>query len=104
SFNGNFYFGKLYTSGQFRIRMDLPSSHPYFIESDVTLNQFDFFKSSTKFFTDEKPAYILKSDYFFGLNFGLPQRNKGKIVISPGYIRLSDNYYQTSSFLQNDTA
>jgi len=104
SFYGNFYFGKLYTSGQFRMRMDMPSNHPYFLETDITLNQFDFFSSSTKFFTDVKPAYILKSDYFFGLNFGLPQRNKGKIITSAGYIRLGDNYYQTTNFLQNDTA
>ena len=32
SFNTNFYFGKLYTSGQLKIRMDAPSRPPYFLE------------------------------------------------------------------------
>ncbi|HRH66556.1 MAG TPA: patatin-like phospholipase family protein, partial [Bacteroidia bacterium] len=104
SFSGNFYFGKLYTSGQGKIRMDSPAKIPYFLEAEVTLNQYDFFRSSNAFFTDQKPAYIVESDQNYGLNFGLPARNKGKIIASAAYFRVADNYYQTSNFLQNDTA
>lgn len=104
SFNTNFYFGKLYTSGQARIRMDAPFRKPFFLEADATLNQYDFFRSSNAFFSDQKPAYILASDYFFGLHGGIPARNKGKIVASAGYVRIADNYYQTQNFLQKDTA
>ncbi len=104
SFNTNFYFGKLYTSGQFKIRMDAPSRPPYFLEAEATVNQYDFYKSSNAIFTDQKPSYILKSDYNFGLNFGLPARNKGKFIANAGYIRLVDDYYQTQNFLQRDTA
>ena len=105
NFNGNFYFGKLYTSGQLRIRMDSPARFPYFLETEITLNQYDFFSSSNAaFFTEQKPSYILKSDYNFGLNFGIPARNKGKVIASASYIRISDNYYQTQDFLSNDTA
>lgn len=104
SFLTNLYFGKLYTSGQFRIRMDSPSLLPYFIEADATLNQYDFYKSSTDLFNDEKPTYIVSSDYNFGINAGIPARNKGKLVLGASFIRLQDNYYQTSNFLQRDTA
>lgn len=104
SFSGNFYFGKLYTSGQAKVRMDSPSRMPYFLEAEATINQYDFFRSSNAFFSDQKPAYIIKSDQNFGINFGLPARNKGKIITSCDYIRIADNYYQTSNFLQNDTA
>jgi NTE family protein len=104
SFNGNFYFGKLYTSGQVKIRMDSPSHLPYFLESEATINQYDFFKSSTNLLTDEKPSYIVKSDYNFGLNFGLPARNKGKVVLGSSYLQHIDHYYQTTNFLQKDTA
>jgi NTE family protein len=100
----NFYFGKLYTSGQLKIRMDSPTRIPYFLESDVTLNQYDFFRSSNAFFSDQKPAYVVKSDYNFGLNFGLPVRIKGRLITSASYIRIADNYYQTQNFLQKDTA
>jgi NTE family protein len=105
NFSGNFYFGKLYTSGQVRIRMDSPARIPFFLESDVTLNQYDYFRSSNAaFFTEQKPSYILKSDYNFGLNFGIPSRNKGKVIASAAYCRISDDYYQTQDFLANDTA
>ncbi len=105
NFSGNFYFGKLYTSGQFRIRMDSPARFPYFLESDITLNQYDYFRSSNAaFFTEQKPSYILKSDYNFGMNFGIPARNKGKIIASAAYTRIQDDYYQTKDFLSKDTA
>lgn len=100
----NFYFGKLYTSGQLKIRMDSPRRIPYYLESDITLNQYDFFRSSNAFFSDQKPAYVVKSDYNFGLNLGLPVRNKGRFITSGSYIRVADNYYQTTDFLQKDTA
>lgn len=104
SFSGNFYFGKLYTSGQVKVRMDSPARLPYFLEAAATINQYDFFRSSNAFFTDQKPAYIVKSDQDYGLSLGLPARNKGKIIASSSYFRIADNYYQTSNFLQNDTA
>ena len=104
SFFTNLYFGKLYTSGQGKIRMDSPSRLPYFIEAEATLNQYDFYKSSTALFNDQKPSYIIQSDYSFGVNSGIPARNKGKVVIGGAYIRTKDSYYQTSEFVQKDTA
>jgi NTE family protein len=105
SFNGNFYFGKLYTSGQIRVRMDSPARFPYFLEADATFNQYDYFNSSNAaFFSEERPSYILKSDYNFGLNFGMPARNKGKFITSAYYVRSNDEYYQTQDFSPIDTA
>jgi NTE family protein len=104
SFYGNFYFGRLYTSGQVKIRMDSPAHFPYFLESEATINQYDFFKSSTALLTDVKPSYIVKNDYNFGLNYGIPARNKGKIVIGSSYLQHVAHYYQTHNFLQRDTA
>lgn len=105
NFNGNFYFGKLYTSGQVRIRLDSPRKFPFFLEAEATINQYDFFKSSNNsFFTEQKPSYILKSDNLFGLNIGIPSRNKGKIVFNASWATISDDYYQTKDFLATDTA
>jgi NTE family protein len=105
NFNGNFYFGKLYTSGQLRVRMDSPTRFQYFLETDVTLNQYDYFTSSNSaFFSEDRPSYILKSDYNFGLNFGIPARNKGKVIASVSFIRIADDYYQTLDFSPTDTA
>lgn len=104
SFSGNVYFGKLYNSGMAKVRMDVPSHPRLFVEAEALYNSFDFYKSSYLFFEDEKPAYIIQSEFNFGLNTGLPLRNKGKLVASAYYNRLSDLYYQTTSFSQSDTA
>ncbi len=105
NFSGNFYFGKLYTSGQLRVRMDSPAKFPYFLEADATLNEYDYFSSSNAaFFSEQRPSYILKSDYNFGMNFGIPARNKGKFIASAYYVRAKNEYYQTQDFLSTDTA
>jgi len=104
SINAGFYFGKLYSSEQLKLRLDIPSRVPYYIESDVTFNQWNFYKSSTEIFAYKRPLYIVRSDGYGGLNFGLPARNNGKVVLSGGYYRTSDDYYQTSSFTESDTA
>ena len=98
-----FYFGKLYSAEQLKLRLDFPSRVPFYIESDVTLSQWNFYKSS-EIFSDKRPLYIVRSDRYFGLNFGLPARNKGKIIFSGGFFRTADDYYQTSSFTESDTA
>ncbi|HQV99245.1 MAG TPA: patatin-like phospholipase family protein [Bacteroidia bacterium] len=105
NFSGNFYFGKLYTSGQLKVRLDSPRKFPFFLEAEATVNQYDFFRSSNNsFFTEQKPSYILKNDYLYGLNIGFPSRNKGKIILNGSWITISDDYYQTKDFLSTDTA
>ncbi|MFM9026566.1 MAG: patatin-like phospholipase family protein, partial [Bacteroidota bacterium] len=104
NFTGNFYFGRLYTSGQTKFRMESPAKRPFFLELDATLNQYDYYRSANAFFTEQRPAYIVKSDYYFGVNSGFAAGNKAVMSISSGYIRLADNYYQTQNFSQSDTA
>ncbi|MFM7218599.1 MAG: patatin-like phospholipase family protein [Bacteroidota bacterium] len=104
SFIGNFYFGRLYTSGQTKIRMDAPSKRPFFLEADATLNQYDYFRSANAFFSEQRPAYIIRSDYYFGMNAGTPVGNQAVITGGAGYVRVSNNYFQTMSFTQSDTA
>jgi NTE family protein len=104
SFSSDFYFGRLYTSGRAKIRMEAPTRLPYYLELDATMNQYDFFRSINAFFPEQKPSYILKSDYHFGVTAGIPSGNKSKFYGSGGYVRLADNYYQTPSFSMADTA
>jgi NTE family protein len=84
--------------------MSVPSRLPYYLEADVTANQWDFYRSSSEIFADKKPSYLVKSDENYGLNFGIPARNKGKIVASASYVQNTYQYYQTTDFLQADTA
>jgi NTE family protein len=104
SINTGFYFGKLYSAEQLKLRLDVPSRIPFYVESDITLSQWNFYKSSDELLADKRPLYIVRSDRYFGLNFAVPARSKGKVVLSGAYYETKDDYYQTSSFTESDTA
>jgi NTE family protein len=100
----NTYFGKLYNSGQVKIRMDIPGTLDLFTEPFVTYNRMDYYRSSNFFKEDTKPAYLLKTDLSYGINIGVPARNKGLLYLSPVYFNIRDRYYQTRNFSVNDKA
>lgn len=101
---GNIYFGKLYNSAALRLRYDIRKKFSYYIEPVAILNRFDYFKSSSSFLEDLKPAYLIQTDSYFGGNVGIPARNKGKLVGSAGYLKLLNRYYQTREFSVEDIA
>jgi NTE family protein len=101
---GNGYYGKLYSSAQAKARIDLPFSIPMYLEPNLTFNRFDFFKSSSAFFEDNKPPYLITNDQFAELNLGIPILNTGKLIIGTGIAHVTDEYYQTTVFSQNDTS
>ena len=100
--NGNIYFGKLYNSLALRLRYDIPGVFSYYIEPVAIGNRFDYFKSSSAFLEDVKPAYLVQADRLYGANFGFPARNKGKVYLNVGSVKLNNQYYQTRSFSSED--
>ncbi|MEI8202150.1 MAG: patatin-like phospholipase family protein [Bacteroidota bacterium] len=101
---GNVYFGKFYNSGQLMWRVDLPNRTPFYLETAITYNQFDYFSSSTHFYEDKTPSFLIKSETFLRLNAGMPASTKGKfeLGVTGGY--LNNDYYQTNNFSRSDTA
>ncbi len=104
SLNTNVYFGKLYSSAQMKARLDVPSKVPFYLEGNFTINTWDYFKSSSSFFEDVKPPYLVTTDRKFAFDAGLPLGNEQKVYGGISYISTSDNYYQTTNFLLTDTA
>jgi NTE family protein len=102
--NANVYFGKLYSSVSVRARLDFPFKTPIYIEPIIVWNRWDYYKSSNAFLEDVRPAYLLQNEEYGAVNFGFPTGKKGRIVAGGGYGRVTDRYYQTSSFTQKDTA
>ncbi|MBL7890242.1 MAG: patatin-like phospholipase family protein [Bacteroidia bacterium] len=100
----NAYFGKLYSSIQLRSRFDFPFKTPIYIEPNITWNKWDYYKSSSEFIQDAKPAYLIQSEEYAQLNIGFPTGKKGRMVASGGIARTTDRYYQTAAFTQNDTS
>ncbi len=103
SLSGNAYFGKLYSSGQLRARVDFPGKIPFYIEPTVIRNGWDFFKSSSTFFEDIKPSYLVQSDLQYTVNMGLPVGNKGKLIGGASSVSTRSDYYQSNQFFKTDT-
>jgi NTE family protein len=101
---GNAYFGKLYSSVQLKTRFDFPFKTPLFVEPVFTWNKWDYYKSSSEFLQDTKPAFLLQNETYGGLNLGIPTGKKARIVIGALAVHMSDEYYQTPFFTQKDTA
>lgn len=100
----NFYIGKFYSSVMLKNRLDFPYRLPFYWETSISLNQWDYFKTTIRFFEDEKPSYLKQNEYNLTSEFGLPAYNKGKFVFGAGIARIKDEYYQTNMFSRTDTA
>jgi NTE family protein len=100
---GNTYFGRFYGSYQLKTKFDFPSKLPFYIETSFTRNRWDYFRSSTAFFEESKPSYLVQNENCFDINAGLPAKNKAKISIGGNAANLFDRYYQTKTFAQADT-
>lgn len=99
----NTYFGKLYGSGQLKAKIDFPNKLPFYIDGGITLNRWDFFKSSNAFFEDVKPSYLVQNEKYGEANIGMPISNKGKLEAGASYVNLRNEYYQVRDFSVADT-
>lgn len=98
----NTYFGKFYTSGLLGIRMDFPFKIPLYLESEFISNQWDYFTSSTYFYEDVKPSYLIQKENHFGVKAGIPTHNTGKIELGWDVSQSLNKYYQNNHFSKND--
>ena len=103
SMSANVYFGKLYSSAQLRTRIDFPFRLPFYLEPMVTWSRFDYFRSSSAFFQDTKPPFLINIERFGEMDAGFPIKNKGRFVIGSGFGFNRNLYYQTENFTSVDT-
>lgn len=100
---GNTYFGKLYTSALAAARIYFPAL-PFYIEPAIIYNRWDYFTSSTAFFEDIKPPYLIQNDQYGKLDFAIPIGAKAKLVLGGSYTNVVNTYYPTPNFAPTDTA
>lgn len=98
------YFGKFYTAGQLKMRMDLAGKRPLYVEPGLTLHRWDWFSGFNNFFQERRPAYIVNSEFWAGANLGMAMGNKGLLRADIKYAQTTDEYYQTEDFGNKDTA
>jgi NTE family protein len=100
----NFYIGRFYSAAQVMSKFDFPARLPFYLETSIGLNKWDYFKTTIRFFEDKLPSYLLENEINFIAEFGFPVRNKGKFILGSAVARSRENYYQTNIFTKTDTA
>ncbi len=100
----NAYFGRFYSSMHLKGRMDFPGPVPFFFETSLTMSYYDYFKSTTAFFEDRTPSYLLQNYNFYEFLAGIPAGNNGKVTGGITTGRNRDDYFQDHSFSRIDTA
>jgi NTE family protein len=100
----NTYFGKLYTSVLVAPKIYFPSALPFYIEPFIIYNRWDYFTSSTEFFEDIQPAYLIQREVYGRLDIGVPIGMRAKMIIGLGRNNMNNTYYQSIHFAPTDTA
>lgn len=98
------YFGKFYAAGQAKLRVDLSTRVPIYLEPVFTLQRWDHFSSFTTFFDEVRPSYIVLREGWGGINAGLSVGNKGLLRYDFKYVQSRDSYYQALEWSATDTA
>lgn len=102
--HGNIYFGSYYSSAETGVRWDIPFDIPFYLETQFTINQFDYFNGRTTFIEDNDPPYIIDSERYFETSIGLPVLTKGKLNFGGSYLWQEYEYYQNDNFERGDTS
>ncbi len=98
------YFGKFYIAGQVKMRLDLPTGTPLYVEPIFSLQRWDYFRGFSTFFDEEKPGFVVSRETWGGMNVGLGMGNKGLLRFDAKLAETKDDYYQTTEFTGQDTS
>ena len=99
----NTYFGKLHNSVTGGFRLDFPLRIPFYWKTTFTIDGWDYFKSSSTFFEDTKPSFLVVNDQYVRSEVAFPIAYKGKVIIEGTAGEMENKYYQTREFLSTDT-
>ena len=100
----NSYFGKYYQSVHARVRADLATRQPMYLEPAFALQRWDYFSSFSTFFDEVRPSFVVMKETWGGLNLGVGMGNKGLLRFDAKLAGTRDSYYQTQDFSGRDTS
>lgn len=103
-FHSNLYFGRFYSSFKIGGRIDYPTTLPFYIDSYITLNRWDYYSSSSElFFENVQSPYIIKDETNFRLETGIPLKFHNKLYGGIAFSSANDEYYKSEDFEKGDT-
>lgn len=98
------YFGKFYTSARLAVDMQFPMKYPLIFTPYFIVNRFDYYRSSTAFFENIKPSFLIQTEVFGGLKIKGPIGNKATIELDARGLENRDIYYLNDNFTKTDTS
>lgn len=98
------YFGKFYTAGQLKLRADLSTRLPLYLEPVFSIHRWDHFSGFSTFFDEVRPSYVVIRETWGGMNIGMGLGNKGLLRFDGKLAETKDSYYQTLEFSGSDTS
>ncbi len=98
------YFGKFYTSARLAVGFQAPMRYPVIFSPYFILNRWDYYRSSTSFFENVQPSFLVQNEVFGGLKIKSPIGNKAIIELDIRGLENKDSYYLKDEFTKLDTA
>ncbi|HBG69485.1 MAG: hypothetical protein A2W93_01270 [Bacteroidetes bacterium GWF2_43_63] len=102
TFRANMYAGRFYSSGLLGMRLDFPGHPQYALFGRIVYNQWDYFRTTSHFFEDKNPSYLIVNDYHWDCGVVVPAKNKGKVTLAGSAMIIDDEYFQDNYFTRTD--
>jgi NTE family protein len=98
----NLYSGRFYESVQTTVRMDVPTTRPYYLETEFTYNHWNFYSTSQIIVDKVKPTYVDQSDRQWVAKLGTPFGPSGKLEFLMGYFDFNDRFSPNNNYVYGD--
>ncbi len=95
-------FGRFYNSALAGGRIEFPGRKPKFLELEYTFNQFNFFRTTTFFFTNSTPSFLYENNNYVRLDAGFPVTYRGKLELGINAGSNRADYFHTNTATIDD--
>lgn len=102
TFRANMYVGRFYSSALLGMRIDVPGQPQYALFGRLVYNQWDYFRTSSHFFEDRNPSYLVINDFHWDGGLIMPVRNRGKFTLTASAMIIDDEYFGNNYFTRTD--
>jgi len=95
-------FGRFYNSALVGGRIEVPGRKPKYLEAAYTFNQFNYYRTTSFFFTDDSPSFLYENNNYFRVDAGFPITYKGKLETGIAIGSNRADYFQTNTATKED--
>jgi len=99
----SFATGNFYKSLQGKVRFDFPFFGRFYVEPEVTINNWDYFQASDILTKKYQPTVLTRVDRKYGASLGVPVARQVKAFIQAAYIVNNDQFIDKTVFVSSDT-